>query len=52
MAGSHYWFIKLAWINVINATSHSFAGKRKEDVFVGISVQKLRGYSRRVERGT
>lgn len=29
MAASYYWFIKLAWINVINAIILSFNGKKK-----------------------
>lgn len=32
MAASYYWFIKLAWINVINAITHSFQWKGKGDI--------------------
>lgn len=40
MAASYYWFIKLAWINVINAITHSFNGKKRETFIMSISAQK------------
>lgn len=40
MAASYYWFIKLAWINVINAITHSFNGKERETFIMSISVPK------------
>lgn len=40
MAASYYWFIKLAWINVINAITHSFNGKNRETFVTSISVKK------------
>lgn len=30
VAASYYWFIKLAWINIINAISHSFGAEKRE----------------------
>lgn len=40
MTASYYWFIKLAWINAINAITHSFNGKKRETFVMSISVQK------------
>lgn len=40
MAASYYWFIKLAWINVINAITHSFNGKKRETFIMSSPVPK------------
>lgn len=40
MAALYYWFIKLAWINVINAITHSFNGKKRETFVIVFQSKK------------
>lgn len=52
MAASYYWFIKLAWIDVINAVAHSFNGKKRETFIMSSPVPKKKKKSNALASGS